>query len=155
MFRKAVVVAAIVAALAWGLAWSGQSEDQPQTSNGKSPAAKQLYTCPMHPEIQWPRRDKCPICNMALVPKQARAPAAAEQKSDHDAMLKATDGAAHHDHNGMESMNMPCPCPMCMPGMGMPGQNGHTLKAPAPASGPAPARFWSAPSHAGVRRCGC
>jgi hypothetical protein len=42
MFRKGVVVAAMVAALAWGLAWGGQSEDQPPTSNGKSPAAKQL-----------------------------------------------------------------------------------------------------------------
>jgi membrane fusion protein, copper/silver efflux system len=33
-----------------------------------------LYTCPMHPQIVRDRPGECPICAMALVPKQAAAP---------------------------------------------------------------------------------
>lgn len=41
---------------------------------GAAPAAKQLYTCPMHPEIVRDRPGKCPKCGMELVPKRAPAP---------------------------------------------------------------------------------
>ena len=30
-----------------------------------------IYTCPMHPEISWPKPDKCPKCGMDLVLKKA------------------------------------------------------------------------------------
>jgi len=41
---------------------------------GIQPAAKTVYTCPMHPEILSDKPDDCPICGMDLVEK-AQAPA--------------------------------------------------------------------------------
>jgi hypothetical protein len=32
------------------------------------PAAKQLYTCPMHPDVISDKPGKCPKCGMNLVP---------------------------------------------------------------------------------------
>jgi hypothetical protein len=32
------------------------------------PAAKQLYTCPMHPEVISDKPGQCPKCGMNLVP---------------------------------------------------------------------------------------
>jgi len=37
-------------------------------SAGTEPAAKQLYTCPMHPEVISDKPGKCPKCGMDLVP---------------------------------------------------------------------------------------
>jgi RND family efflux transporter MFP subunit len=39
-----------------------------------SPAAKQIYTCPMHPEVVSDRPGKCPKCGMDLVPKPSSPP---------------------------------------------------------------------------------
>ncbi len=33
-------------------------------------AAKVIYTCPMHPEIEQDHPGKCPKCGMTLVPKK-------------------------------------------------------------------------------------
>lgn len=41
--------------------------------NPAPPAAKQLYTCPMHPEVARDRPGKCPKCGMDLVPKRTSA----------------------------------------------------------------------------------
>ena len=34
----------------------------------EQPAAKQLYTCPMHPDVISDKPGKCPKCGMNLVP---------------------------------------------------------------------------------------
>jgi rubrerythrin len=36
------------------------------------PPARQLYTCPMHPEILANQPGKCPVCGMDLVPVKAK-----------------------------------------------------------------------------------
>jgi rubrerythrin len=36
------------------------------------PAAKQLYTCPMHPEVISDQPGKCPKCGMDLVPLKSK-----------------------------------------------------------------------------------
>ncbi len=43
-------------------------------------AAKTIYTCPMHPEVQQDHPGDCPICGMALEPKGLPAPA----EEDHE-----------------------------------------------------------------------
>ena len=37
--------------------------------HGSSPEAKDLYTCPMHPEIAQDKPGSCPKCGMKLVKK--------------------------------------------------------------------------------------
>jgi membrane fusion protein, copper/silver efflux system len=46
-------------------------------SANEAPAAG-LYVCPMHPQIQQDGPGRCPLCGMALVQRQARAPAQAQ-----------------------------------------------------------------------------
>jgi Cu+-exporting ATPase len=41
------------------------------TTNPESEILKKLYTCPMHPQIERDRPGDCPICGMALEPKNA------------------------------------------------------------------------------------
>lgn len=41
----------------------------PATDATPPTAATQIYTCPMHPEVQQQGPGTCPKCNMALVPK--------------------------------------------------------------------------------------
>lgn len=43
--------------------------------NSAIPAENQLYTCPMHPEIIRDYPENCPICEMALEPKNTLAEA--------------------------------------------------------------------------------
>jgi membrane fusion protein, copper/silver efflux system len=40
-------------------------------SPNKASAAKEMYTCPMHPQITSDKPGKCSICNMNLVKKVA------------------------------------------------------------------------------------
>lgn len=39
----------------------------------------EIYTCPMHPEVQSPKPGKCPKCGMTLVKQKQKAPAKQEQ----------------------------------------------------------------------------
>ena len=49
--------------------------EQPQPEDGAPPVPPlpitenedANYTCPMHPQIRWPRPDECPLCGMRLV----------------------------------------------------------------------------------------
>ncbi len=58
----------------------------------KEKAAKQLYTCPMHPEIMMDRPGNCPKCGMKLVPMKAKP---------HEAHESHTAHMAHESHPGM------------------------------------------------------
>jgi uncharacterized paraquat-inducible protein A len=43
---------------------------QSSTVSPSATAAKQKYTCPMHPEVVTDHPGKCPKCGMTLVPKK-------------------------------------------------------------------------------------
>ena len=90
-----------------------------------------IYTCPMHPQIQWPKSIDCPICGMKLKLKAARGPgkyAPNQSASSAEPMVSEADDAAMDDMpgmnmpgmdeagdmNGMDDMKM---CPGCMGGM--------------------------------------
>jgi multidrug efflux pump subunit AcrA (membrane-fusion protein) len=66
-------------------------------------AAKQLYTCGMHPQIIRDEPGNCPICGMALVPvrnnQAAKSSSAAAQDAD-------TAGAIHVDAATIQRMNL-------------------------------------------------
>jgi hypothetical protein len=60
---------------------AGESSPQPGAGN-REPGAKQVYYCPMHPEVQSDRPGKCAKCGgMELVPKPG-APGAARTTGD-------------------------------------------------------------------------
>ncbi|MBW3541951.1 MAG: hypothetical protein KY476_16910 [Planctomycetes bacterium] len=44
-----------------------ENEPPPVPAPPTSDGANRTYTCPMHPQIQWPRPDECPLCGMRLV----------------------------------------------------------------------------------------
>lgn len=44
--------------------------DTPQPVENRTEPGKQLYTCPMHPEVIRDAPGKCPKCGMELVPKK-------------------------------------------------------------------------------------
>src|SRR5205085_10490695 len=58
-------------------------------------SAKQLYTCPMHPEVVRTEPGQCPKCGMTLVPIKKTKP-----KAEH-AAHQMHDEHAMHDANGM------------------------------------------------------
>jgi hypothetical protein len=105
----------------------------------KALTAAPVYTCPMHPQVQWPQAASCPLCGMALKLKTAvqTAPAAT--------------GAAEPmtmDHDSHGAMDMGS-CPNCMQ---MPGMSGMVPVAPAAGGkimAPASMRM------SGGRGCGC
>jgi hypothetical protein len=45
----------------------------PGSSSTTRPAMKQLYTCPMHPDVISDQPGKCPKCGMNLVPLNNQA----------------------------------------------------------------------------------
>jgi hypothetical protein len=49
--------------------------------------AKTLYTCPMHPQIEQDHAGKCPICGMAVEPKNITA-ADEEETTEPDDMTR-------------------------------------------------------------------
>ena len=151
MFRFAFVAgaAAVTLATPWTLAAEGT-----QPSATRPAISKQVYTCPMHPEIRWTRPDKCPICGMKLVAK-ASASSAPERPMPNHAGMSMNHLNMQHDHHGMGSMMMGGGCSMCMEMMGMGNMNGQRTKIPRPAAGSARSMSQPHSSGGGSRGCGC
>lgn len=101
---------------------------------GAAPASP-LFTCPMHPQVQWTKPVECPICGMKLKLKTAKADATKRDTAsgDHGEMdmddMSGMSATPEEAMDGMEGMMM---CPGCMMNMkSMPGMGG---KASPPAS---------------------
>lgn len=57
--------------LAAAFAFAGLSCNDKKTS---VPAAAQVWTCSMHPQVRLPKAGKCPICSMSLIPATSEQP---------------------------------------------------------------------------------
>lgn len=152
MTRQWLVVSGMVLFLVGATLVSAQDAQRPSTT--KPAAPKQIYTCPMHAEIQWTRADKCPICDMKLVAKGAKAQSAETEMHDHGGMSMPSNGM-EHGHEGMGSMMMGCGCSMCMEMMGMGGMNGRMSKAVSPVKPSGRPMYRSYSPRGGGGRCGC
>ena len=73
-------------------------------------AAKDVYYCPMHPQIQSDRPGTCPICNMNLEKKEPEKEAASKQPTP--AVAKAKDLYFCPMHPQIQS-DKPGTCPIC------------------------------------------
>ena len=62
----AIIITALIAGAGWFL-WQKRPDSKPKALNAV--AAKQLWTCTMHPFIIRDHPGPCPICGMELVPK--------------------------------------------------------------------------------------
>ena len=102
---------------------------------GASPAAP-LFTCPMHPQVQWTNPVDCPICGMKLKLKTAKADATRrDAASGDDAGMDMNDMSdmSATDQEAMDGMMM---CPGCMMNMkSMPGMRGNAPPASQKPSG--------------------
>ncbi len=69
----------------------------------QQPVKKEIYTCPMHPEVQSDKPGKCPKCGMALVKKKIKAPVlkSVPQKKP-SVPPKKENRPANQDHHMME-----------------------------------------------------
>jgi FtsP/CotA-like multicopper oxidase with cupredoxin domain len=69
----------------------------------QQPPKTEIYTCPMHPEVQSDKPGKCPKCGMNLEKKKVKTPVAkpAPQKKP-AAPVKKEATPATHDHNMMD-----------------------------------------------------
>lgn len=95
----------------------------------KAAAKTPLYTCPMHPQVQWPKPTDCPLCGMQLKLKQPKTAAITRNSTaspNHAAMhldetaseseaMKDMPGMGDGEMGAMDDMMM---CPGCMMNMG-------------------------------------
>lgn len=120
-------------------------------------AAPPLYTCPMHPQVQWTKPTDCPICGMKLKLKQAkagaakRAPAADDEHAGMD-MDETGDMPGMDMRDDMGGMDDMMCCPGCMSGMG--GMSGMKGKQAPAASRKASGGSMRGRGMAGMG-CGC
>ena len=73
------LLAAALAILAGACSTKNGGDSGPADSSAA--AAREIYTCPMHPSVVSERPGACPVCGMALVKKSAQA---SMSKSDED-----------------------------------------------------------------------
>ncbi|HEU5434599.1 MAG TPA: heavy metal-binding domain-containing protein, partial [Thermomicrobiales bacterium] len=77
---------------------------EPPTAPAEEPAGGgQVFTCPMHPEVEQAEPGVCPICGMRLVPRPKNGEATAAMVHDHAGPAATESAAAHegepgHDH---------------------------------------------------------
>ncbi len=77
-----------------------------------------VYTCPMHPEVERNAPGACPKCGMTLVPRETQAASPAPAHSDHGAMMHAgmasETGVVYTCPMHLEvERNAPGACPKC------------------------------------------
>jgi hypothetical protein len=142
-FSLTLALAGIVALATTGIA--GEATAPPAR---KAATAEKLYTCKMHPQIQWSRGDECPLCGMQLVQANRNEGAAKAQSADHGAMTMPQHDNMPMDHGGHHSAMGGCGT--CMQRMGM----GNTNHGSAPAGRKA-AGSYGGGRATGSRHCGC
>ncbi|MDQ3280363.1 MAG: efflux RND transporter periplasmic adaptor subunit [Acidobacteriota bacterium] len=74
--KKSLVFAAVLAASILSAACRKNDPPPAPHANHAEQAIADVYSCPMHPQIEAHAPGKCPICGMALVKRNAPAPAA-------------------------------------------------------------------------------
>ncbi len=82
--KRLLIILLLLLPLAGGVIWYALRGDDHAARNGaETEAAKQQYTCGMHPWVIAGEPGNCPICGMALTPVKAgvAAPAAAAETS--------------------------------------------------------------------------
>jgi NADH-quinone oxidoreductase subunit J len=95
----------------------------------------QIYTCPMHPEVQQDQPGKCPKCGMALVPQQEPAGDSVMDVRQHESGAMSADeqGAMGGDtgmaHGAMPMANDAGMADMQHAGMDMGGMNAQHMNA--------------------------